>query len=180
MVQARWSVSVLPRDFLQTLDAGSCAIAGKIVHDGESYTTDADWSERIKQAMGVAELVAIAGVDQPLQSQADKQSLHAKSGAVAADMESHVVARLASRYGLPFAAIRAVADPVHREIPQAALAGMGADGGINIGAVLVSLAKDPTGLRSLVRLAADTRLAMATLFRCHDLLGPRLGCRDLG
>jgi adenosylhomocysteine nucleosidase len=162
------------------MDAGTCAVGRNVVHDGTSYAADPVWSGHIKRVLGVAELVTVAGVDQPLRVQAEKKALHAETDAAAADMESHIVARLASRHGLPFAVIRAVADPVNRDIPQAAIAGMGAEGRINIGGVLVSLAKDPTGLRSLVRLAADTRLAMGTLFRCHDLLGPRLGCRDLG
>jgi hopanoid-associated phosphorylase len=162
------------------MDAGTCVVARSVVHDGTSYAADPVWSGHIKSVIGVADLVTIAGVDQPLRSQAEKKALHDETGAAAGDMESHVVARLAAKYGLPFAVIRAVADPVTREIPQAALDGMGSDGHINIGGVLVSLAKDPTMLRSLVRLAADTRLAMGTLFRCHHLLGPRLGFGDLG
>ena len=160
--------------------AGTCAVGRNVVHDGTSYAADPVWSGHIKSVIGVSDLVTIAGVDQPLRSQAEKKALHDETGAAAGDMESHVVARLAAKHELPFAVLRAIADPVTREIPQAALDGMGADGRINIGGVLVSLAKDPTVLRSLVRLAADTRLAMGTLFRCHDLLGPRLGFGDIG
>jgi hopanoid-associated phosphorylase len=163
-----------------TLAAGSCVVAGKVVREGKSYATNADWSVAIKQAVGVAELVTIAGVDHVLQSQAEKAALYAKSGAVAADMESHIVARLAAKHGLPFAVLRAIADPVSRAIPTAALAGMGTDGHVKIGAVLLSLAGNPAQLPALLHLAADTRQAFRTLLRCHDLLGPRLGCRDLG
>jgi adenosylhomocysteine nucleosidase len=162
------------------MDAGTCAVGRNVVHDGTSYAADPIWGGHIKSVIGVADLVTIAGVDQPLRSQAEKKALHDDTGAAAGDMESHVVARLAAKHGLPFAVIRAIADPVNREIPQAALAGMSSDGSVNIGGVLVSLAKEPSSLRSLVRLAADTRLAMGTLLRCHDLLGPRLGFGDLG
>lgn len=162
------------------MDAGSCAVGRNVVHDGTSYATDPVWSGRIKSEIGVANLVTIAGVDVPLRSQAEKKALYEETGAAAGDMESHVVARLAARHELPFAVLRAIADPVNREIPQAALAGMSADGSVNIGGVLVSIAREPSSLRALVRLAADTRLAMGTLFRCHDLLGPCLGYRDLG
>jgi len=162
------------------MNAGTCAIGRNVVHDGTSYAADPVWGDRIKSMIGVAELVTIAGVDQPLRSQVEKKALHAETGAAAGDMESHVVARLAAKHELPFAVLRAIADPANREIPQAALDGMGSNGRINIGGVLMSLAKEPSSLRSLVRLAADTRLAMGTLFRCHDLLGPRLGFGDLG
>ena len=53
---------------------------------------------------------------------------HQATGAAAADMESHVVARLAAELGLPFAVLRVIADPAEREVPPAALAGMRADG----------------------------------------------------
>jgi len=162
------------------MDAGTCVVGRNVVHDGSIYAADPIWSGHIKSTLGVTDLVTIAGVDQPLRSQAEKKALHDETGAAAGDMESHVVARLAAKHGLPFAVLRAIADPVTRDIPQAALDGMGSDGRINIGGVLVSLAKEPSSLRSLVRLAADTRLAMGTLFRCHDLLGPRLGFGDLG
>ncbi|HEY8264005.1 MAG TPA: phosphorylase [Methyloceanibacter sp.] len=162
------------------MDAGTCAVGRNVVHDGASYAADPVWSGHIKSVTGVAELVTIAGVDQPLRSQAEKTTLHDETGAAAGDMESHVVARLAVKHELPFAVLRAVADPVNREIPEAALAGMSSDGSVNIGGVLVSIAREPSSLRALVRLAADTRLAMGTLFRCHDLLGSRLGYRDIG
>jgi adenosylhomocysteine nucleosidase len=161
------------------LAAGTCVVAREVVHEGRSYAAEASWSARIRQAMDVTGLVTIAGVDRPLQSAVEKEALHASTRAAAADMESHIVVRLAAKHSLPFAVLRAIADPAMREIPQAALDGMGSDGRINIGGVLVSLAKDPTMLRSLVRLTADTRLAMGTLLRCHSLLGPGLGFGDL-
>jgi adenosylhomocysteine nucleosidase len=162
------------------MDAGTCAVGRNVVHDGTSYAADPVWSGHIRSMIGVPDLVTIAGVDQPLRSQAEKKALHDETGAAAADMESHVVGRLAAKHELPFAVIRAIADPVNRDLPEAALAGMSSDGSVNIGGVLVSIAKEPSSLRALVRLAADTRLAMGTLFRCHDLLGPRLGYRDIG
>jgi hopanoid-associated phosphorylase len=162
------------------MEAGTCVVARNVVDDGTSYASDPVWSGHIRSVLGLSELVTIAGVTQPLRSGAEKTALHEETGAAAADMESHIVARLAAKHELPFAVLRAVADPANREIPDAALAGMSSDGSLNIGGVLVSIAKEPSSLRSLVRLAADTRLAMGTLLRCHDLLGPRFGFGDLG
>jgi hypothetical protein len=95
-------------------------------------------------------------------------------------MESHVAARLAAERGLPFAVLRVIADSAAREIPPAALAGMGKDGRIDVLAVLVALRRAPGQLPALVGLAADTRRAMAELFRCHRLVGPGFGFFDLG
>jgi adenosylhomocysteine nucleosidase len=159
--------------------AGTCLAGNQVIHGRTRYSADPAWTASIKTAIGATDLATIAGVDRPLTSAHEKQVLKAASGAVAADMESHIVARLAARHGLPFAVLRVIADPAERDIPQAALAGMRSDGGIDFLAVLASLAKRPGQLPALLRLAADTRRATAALFRCHQLLGPGLGFRDL-
>jgi hypothetical protein len=61
----------------------------------------------------------IVGVNAVISNPADKQKLHALTGAVAVDMESHLVARLAASYDLAFAAVRVVIDPAHRAVPPA-------------------------------------------------------------
>jgi adenosylhomocysteine nucleosidase len=159
--------------------AGACLVGGEVVHAGRSYGADAAWAARLEERLGGTGPVKVAGVDQPLTSVCEKRALHAHSGAVAADMESHIVARLATQHGLPFAVLRVIADPAEQEIPPAALAGMASDGGIDVLGVLGSLVKDPSQLPGLLRLAADTRGAMAELLRCHNLLGPGLGFGDL-
>jgi hypothetical protein len=151
-----------------------------VVHGGVRYAADPAWAARMRVGMGALDLVTIAGVDRPLTGTTEKRALHAATGAAAADMESHIVARLAGEHGLPFAVLRAVADPAERTVPPAALLGMRPDGSVKIGAVLGSLAKSPGQLPALLRVAADTRRALAALLRCHDLLGPGLGFGDLG
>jgi adenosylhomocysteine nucleosidase len=162
-----------------SLAPGTCLVGGKVVHAGRAYRADAAWAAHIETMLGITEPVAIAGVDYPLTSALAKRALNAETGAVAADMESHIVAQLATRHGLPFAVLRVIADPAERAIPSAALVGMLRDGGIDGLAVLGSLVKHPGQLPALLRLVADTRAAMAGLLRCHDLLGPGLGYRDL-
>ncbi len=103
-----------------------------------------------------------------------------EGGAVAADMESHIVGRIAAESGLPFAILRVIADPAERQLPPAALVGMRNDGAIDFRAVLASLAANPGQLLALMRLAVDTARARATLLRCHNLLGPGLGFGDFG
>ena len=158
--------------------AGTCLVGSDVLHAGKSYRADAAWTARLEEMLG-SERVAIAGVDRPLTSTHEKQGLNAASSAVAADMESHIVARLAQEYGLPFGVLRVIADPAERNIPAAALAGMRSDGEIDFLAVLASLANRPGQLPALLRLAADTQRAMAALVRCRDLLGPGLGFGDL-
>jgi adenosylhomocysteine nucleosidase len=161
------------------LAPGTCLVGGEVIHASTSHISDAAWSARLVERVGVERAATIAGVDRPLTSAAAKRALNAETGAVAADMESHIVAQLATSHGLPFAVLRAVADPAEREIPSAALVGLRSDGGIDVRAVLAALLKQPEQLPDLLRLAADTRRAMASLLRCHDLLGAGLGFGDL-
>ena len=162
------------------LTAGSCIVGREVVHGGMCYSTYLMWASRLKTAIARAEMARIAGVDRSLGGVSEKRALHAESGAAAADMESHIVGRIAAESGLPFAILRVIADPAERQLPPAALVGMRSDGAIDVRAVLVSLAGNPGQLPALMRLAVDTGRARATLLRCHNLLGPGLGFGDFG
>jgi adenosylhomocysteine nucleosidase len=159
--------------------AGACLIGREVVYGGTACSADPAWTASIKKIIGSADLVRIAGIDRPLTGPSEKEALHQASGAAAADMESHVVARIAAELALPFAVLRVIADPAERALPPAALAGLRMDGGIDVGAVVASLAKSPRQLPGLIRLANEAGRARATLLRCSDLLGPRLSFRDL-
>lgn len=159
---------------------GTCVVAREIAHGDIRYPADQAWAGRLRTVISDAELAIVAGVDRPLQNPTEKQALYAATGAVAADMESHIAARLATEHGLPFAALRVIADPTARAVPPAALAGMGKDGRVDGLAVLAALARAPNQLPAMKGLAADTRRAMAALLRCHRLLGSGFGFFDLG
>ena len=122
----------------------------------------------------------IAGVETPLASVAAKAALYAATGAAAVDMESAAVARAAARHGLPFAILRAIADPAQRPLPLAALVAMRADGGVALGAVLGALAQNPGQLPDLVRLGLDSRRGFSSLVRARALLGADFASVDLG
>ncbi len=94
------------------LAPGSKLVARSIVtEDGDLYYGDPLWSKRLVVALGGATIADIAGIDAPVAGHADKHALHLKTGAHAADMESHIAARIAAAHKLPFAAFRVVADP---------------------------------------------------------------------
>jgi len=164
------------------LDAGTCVVASEVVSESDRtrYAVTRRWTAALRSQLAKAEYAPIAGVARALVEPAEKLALHGRTQAVAADMESHIAAELAARHNLPFAVLRVIADPVERPLPPAALVGLRQDGEIDVGAVLASLARNPTQLRGLMGLAFDTRRAFAALLRCSDLLGPRLGLGDLG
>jgi adenosylhomocysteine nucleosidase len=162
------------------LSPGACLLGREVINESRCYRADEAWTARLLAKLRGAEIVAIAGVDRPLVTQSQKQALFEATSAAAVDMESHVAARLAAKHALPFAILRVVADPQERTLPEAALAGMRADGTTDVAAVLSSLGKNPGQVPQLVRLAADAGRAYYALLRCHRRLGPGLGLFDLG
>lgn len=161
------------------LAPGAKLVARSIIAEsGERFHGDPDWSRRLSAALGGAPIVDFAGVNAPVVGPADKRALHASTGAHAVDMESHIAARAAAAYKLPFAAFRVVADPVDRQLPHAALVAMQADGTIALRALARSLLRDPGQIPQLLQTARDARAAFAALFRGRKMLAGALGFTD--
>jgi hypothetical protein len=87
-------------------------------------------------------------------------------------MESFQAAALAEELGVPFAAVRVIADPMHREMPPAVQLGLRPDGTVAIAAVLHSLLRKPSQLPSLFRVSSDAMIAFRALLRGRRELGP--------
>ncbi|WP_338663980.1 hopanoid-associated phosphorylase [Pararoseomonas sp. SCSIO 73927] len=134
---------------------------------------DPAWAARLAAALG-ARRGGIIGQDRMAADTAEKAALNRGTGALAVDMESHVAARVAARHGLPFAAARVVSDGADRSLPPAARVGMRPDGGMDLPAVLLSLARNPLQLPALIRTGWEAERAFRALLRGHDRLGPAL------
>ncbi len=109
---------------------------------------------------------------------AEKAGLWALTGAAAVDLESGAVAQVAVARGVPFAVLRAVADPAGRDLPPAALLALDAAGRIKLGAVLASVARRPGQIAGLIGLAADAGRARRALQRRLRALPARLAAAD--
>lgn len=161
------------------LGPGALVLADAVrAPDGKSLTTCAPWRDRLTALAGDAvplAVGAILGATHAVATPPAKEDLFRETGALAVDMESHGVAAAAAETGLPFIAIRAVADPAWRPVPTAALKGLGPDGRRRPAAVLLGLLLRPRELSHLLRLAADTRAALASLSRVASLALPRFG-----
>lgn len=160
------------------LAPGDWIVAEAIITDAQRWEADPGWSAQLLKRLPHATHAPIASADLPVAGALAKRALHDRTGAAAADMESHIAARIAIAHCLPFAACRVIIDPAHRTLPQAALVAMRADGGVNLTALLRSLAGQPSQLRPLLCLAMDARAARAALFRGRRLLGTGLGFPD--
>lgn len=156
--------------------AGDLIIGESVV--GVGRESDHDWRNAISGLLNHMRprVGTIVGCDRPVASVAEKAALYERHGAIAVDMESHVVGRVATETGVPFAVIRVVADSANDSLPQSALAGLGgADGAPRIGAVLGSLMLRPWELPALIRAARDTRKALNVLERCARTGAPLFG-----
>ena len=161
------------------LSPGYCIIASGIVRDRTRIPVDADWSARLQRLLPHAVSGPVAGIDALLRTAEEKSSLFAKTGALGADMESHIAAEIAADHGTPFACLRAIADPASSDLPPAASSAViNENGTVNKGAVLRSLLAKPGQVPGLVRVARETNAAFNALFRCRDLIGSNLAGPD--
>ena len=77
-------------------------------------------------------------------------------------MESLIAGQYALEQRVPFAILRAVADPAERDLPPLALKAVDSDGGIDARAVIGELIRSPgqfAGLRAARRATAGPRSA---------------------
>jgi hopanoid-associated phosphorylase len=163
-----------------SLRPGTLVVASEVIADGQRLATSAGWSQAILRSHPGTIHAPIAGSDTLIALPADKAALGLDTDAVAVDMESHVAARVAAEHGLPFVVIRAVADPVHRTLPEAARGVVSADGRTDVKAVMRSLAREPQQLVSLMRLGLDARRAQSALRSSRSLLGEFFSLPELG
>ncbi|MEO1191425.1 MAG: phosphorylase [Pseudomonadota bacterium] len=149
---------VIPEQVLSAADAGRW----------DRFPVDAGWRQaliddlpqpvatRLKRA-------DLLGCDRVIAKAAEKQALGHASGALGVDMESHAVARVALRHGLPFLVVRACSDTAEQDLPQSALSATAPDGSLRLAPVLAGLARRPASLFGLLALGRASRAAHASL-----------------
>lgn len=153
----------LAKDF----KSGSLVVPECVIDaNNQKHRADSGWVHRLTDKLNgvvMAQPGLIAESATILTSPAEKSALRQSCGAVAVDMESAAVARVAADAGLPFIAVRAVADTADSSLP--ALVGNATDdrGEVRLPALLGQLCLHPGQLPALLRLKKDFDAAMATL-----------------
>lgn len=134
-------------------------VPATVLLDAEQWEADGALTRRL----GGATPGALHGGGEVVASAAAKAALFARTGAVAVDLESAAVARMAWRHGVPFAVLRAVCDGAARDLPRAALVAL--DGAGRIGGLRVAWAalSRPWELPDLIRLGGDAARARHAL-----------------
>ncbi|HEY3799874.1 MAG TPA: hypothetical protein VGL58_16110 [Caulobacteraceae bacterium] len=158
-----------------SLKVGDLVVGDSVADEGEAWAADAAWAQRLAAALPDAKVGRFARAEAPVATVADKAELRRRTGAVAVDLESYIVAKQARWFGAPFAILRAVSDDASRTLPHAARVGLGPDGRPAIGAVLASLGANPWQIPSLVRTALEAEDGFHALERARAALGPGLG-----
>jgi hopanoid-associated phosphorylase len=154
------------------LRPGTCVVGSAVISGEKRMPISAEWSQKLLQTIPDAIPGVLLGVPAPIAHPDEKRELYVKTGAIAVDMESHIVAAVGLAHELPVAAIRVITDPARRALPASAVAAMRPNGTTNIGAMLRSVVRRPKELPALFQTALDARAARATLVRGRHLLGP--------
>jgi adenosylhomocysteine nucleosidase len=93
----------------------------------------------------------------------DKRLLGRDSGALAVDMESYHIGRLAAAYRLPFISMRAILDPCHTALNLPVGGLTTPDGGLQPGSAVMAVVRQPRRLKSLLMVWRLSRLAQRRL-----------------
>ncbi len=160
-----------------SLKPGTLLIPNEIVTQEEHrFRVTPQWHEAVTDVARACGLAVntdrLLGMSHVISSVERKVELYTTHQAVAVDMESHAAAEAAQAHDLPFLAIRAIADPAHRHIPEAALNAIDANGKTRIAPIVQGIVKNPLLLGDLIRLSIETARARAALRHAANQLLP--------
>jgi adenosylhomocysteine nucleosidase len=144
---------------------------------GDLFHADNEWRARaircLRDRLAISDY-PIAESQTVVAGVAHKAQLFARAGAGAVDMESGVVARIAARAGVPFLAIRAIADAADTGIPSDVLNMFDVHGEWRFSAVVPAVLRRPPVVADCLRLWRDVRAAYGSLRQAARLLGPSM------
>ncbi|WP_119300993.1 phosphorylase family protein [Dongia deserti] len=138
----------------------------------ERQTPAAPWipAQGRDDRRGGVRVGTILGMDRLLSSPQEKADAFARTGALAADMESHHVARAAAEHGLPFIAIRAISDDVNEALPAIMASFVDTEGRTKMSAVLAALILGRVSIGELLQAGRASKRAHQALLRCRGAL----------
>jgi adenosylhomocysteine nucleosidase len=143
------------------LRPGDLLVPHTVLAGGRRFPTD----PALCGLLGGSSAQMLLGGERIVAEPGEKHVLWRTTGCAAVDLESAAVAEVATERNLPFAVLRAVADPADRAVPPAALTALDAKGAVTLGRVLVSLVHQPGQLAALLALARDAVRARRSLLR---------------
>lgn len=146
---------------VDAMPAGALLCPQAVVVDGATLDCDAGLAARL--AVSGAQGGVLLHSERVVTAASEKRALGARHGCVALDMESGAVAGAAKAAGIGFAVLRAVCDPVSRDLPDAAAAALDAGGGVAAGRLALAVLRRPATLVALIGLGRDAHRGQAAL-----------------
>lgn len=165
------------------LRAGDLVLADIVMDtDNVKIATDADWHAHSKQVLSklcVVHTGNLLTTQRIVALSNDKKQLHLKTGAVALDMESVAIAKVAKQHAMPFLAVRVIADSVNTSLPRAVNNALNEQGEVVLKKLLLSIALNPAEIPRLIKLGLSFRAAKVTLkqvaAQLHDIVAFKSG-----
>ncbi|HLY44893.1 MAG TPA: hypothetical protein VKQ73_04895 [Stellaceae bacterium] len=156
------------------LRPGDVVISAEVIGDDRRWRPDPHFHSQISSlARDIGAIEGpVLGSREILSTEDEKSRAWRRTGALAVDLESAIVARAAEAVGIPFLVLRTIADPARRGLPPAALIPLSADGTPAVIRVLREVVRRPRQIAALFGLARETRQALAAL------AGPARALRD--
>ena len=148
------------------LRPGHLVIAEQVFFDQQTYETDKRWSHKLRSRLSEKLAVSSGHLQTEMRIVAasnDKRSIHKASNAIALDMESGAIAKVASQTNLPCLVLRAIADPVSMDLPHAVVHALNDQGQVDLGKLLRYLWRHPWEIPALIQLGWHFRAAQKTL-----------------
>jgi adenosylhomocysteine nucleosidase len=143
--------------------------------DKRQFTTDDAWRRQLCAAwadrfsINTGALVESARI---VSSGAEKATLHQRQAAQLVDMESCACAAVAAQAGVPFLAVKAIADPADMDLPAAVSYAMRKNGQVAFGKLLLYVLKHPHEIAGLIKLGRHFQAAKDTLTTAGKQLMP--------
>jgi adenosylhomocysteine nucleosidase len=161
-----------------TLSPGSLVLPNSVIGaDRSSYSADPTWHrflfDRLKNCVDLYQ-GSLAESGTMLRNSREKRVLLERTRAIAVDMESGAVARVAQGAHAPFMVVRAIADSADMTIPQSSVGAVDEFGELNLLYLLKELIRRPLELFAMIRLGWSFRAARATLAKVARLAGTHL------
>jgi adenosylhomocysteine nucleosidase len=140
----------------------------------EGANCDVSWATALASHLPKAKLGHIYADGRLIADPSEKHGLFESTGALATDMESHLVAAAATRAGVPFAILRCISDEASSALPPAIEVAMKPDGGLALSAILGSILRNPLQIPDLVRTSLCFNRAYLDMQAGVQALGPHL------
>jgi adenosylhomocysteine nucleosidase len=151
---------------------GAVILPNTVIDVAGALSCDPGWCTQLADTLGKTFTLIrdpLVSIDHVATTLPEKQSLAQRHEAAAVDMESAAIAREAAAAGLPFAALRVVADGSADALPRDIESLVTADGRTHLPALLGFCAR-PQDLPALIRLGRRSGRARAVLARVAETL----------